>query len=391
MFRRILRGLTLACSLVFAVCALTGCKKKEATVEAKAPEATNPAEVTVTPQLAERIRIGKPEPRDVAGSLEVAARVETDGTRLARVGSPVAGRILSLLVLEGQQVRRGAVLAMLHSNDLSDTQFSFVKAYSQRVLAEHSENRAEQLVSADVIGRAELERRQAELLQVTAELASLRTQLRGLGMSESEINDLETNRKLNADYPIVSSISGTVLERKITSGQVVQPAEEAFLVADLSNVWMVADVPEESAGDVRKGMQVEVKLPALPNHVVRGQLSYVAPIVDPATRTVQVRMNLANRNGLYKPAMLARMTFLGQTERKVTIPQTAVVREENKDNVFVQIGPNKFRMREVALGEETGDSRVLESGISAGETIVLDGAFHLNNQRKQNAMKGSAE
>ncbi|MBW4027966.1 efflux RND transporter periplasmic adaptor subunit [Acidipila rosea] len=368
---------------------LPGCRKAEVK-QAIAVEETNPAEVTVTPALAAQLKIGEPKMRDVAGSLQVAARVETDASRIARVGSPVAGRITRLLVLEGQRVRAGAALATLHSTDLSDTQFAFVKAYSQENLAEQATKRAEQLVAADVIGRAELERRRAELLQASTEEESYRTQLRGLGMSEASIQQLLKTRKLNADYPVVSSVGGTVLERKVTIGQIVQPAELAFLVADLSNVWILADVPEENAGKLHRGMQVLVTIPSLPGKEIHGTLSYVAPIVDPETRTVQVRMDLANPEGIYKPAMLASMTFLDRDERKLTIPSTAVVREDNKNYVFVQTAPNRFLLREVTLGAESDDDRILDSGVSPGEKIVLEGAFGLNNQRKQNAVKAGA-
>ncbi|HMF53156.1 MAG TPA: efflux RND transporter periplasmic adaptor subunit [Edaphobacter sp.] len=377
------------CALVSAAVLLFaagGCKKDTPTPAAAAEQ--DPTTISVTLALVQQLKIGEPKMQDVAGSLQVSARIDTDASRIARVGSPVAGRIIKLLVFEGQNVRRGAVLATLHSTDLSDTQFSFIKAYSQEKLAEQATARAEQLVKADVMGRAELERRRAELLQATAEAAAFRTQLRGLGMSDASIHQLETTRELNADYPVLSIIGGTVLERKVTLGQIVQPAEIAFMVADLSNVWLLAEVPEESAGRLHKGMNVIVKIPALPNQKVEGRLSYVAPIVDPVTRTVQVRMDLPNPHGIYKPAMLAGMTFLDNTERKTTVPSTAVVREENKDYVFVQTEPTKFRLREVSLGLETGDNRVLESGVSTGEKIVLDGAFHLNNQRKQNAIKG---
>jgi len=363
-----------------------GCKKK-------APEPAPKAEqdssmIAVTPVLAKQLKIGEPEIKDVAGSLQVAARIDTDASRIARIGSPVAGRIIKLLVLEGQYVRQGSALATLHSTDLSDTQFSFVKAFSQQNLAEQATQRAEQLVKADVMGQAELQRRRAELLQASTEAAAFRTQLGGLGMSDAAIRKLENTRQLNADYPILSTISGTVLDRKVTIGQIVQPAEMAFMVADLSNVWVIADVPEESSGHLHKGMDVVVKIPALPSQNVKGKLSYVSPIVDPVTRTVQVRMDLPNPHGIFKPAMLAGMTFLDATERKTTVPSTAVVREENKDYVFIQIEPTKFMLREVSLGMEDGDYRVLESGVSPGEKIVLDGAFHLNNQRKQNAIKG---
>jgi len=366
---------------------LNGCSKRQASAE-KAAAVNDPAEVTVDPALAAQLKIGEPQVRDVANSLQVAARIETDASRIARVGSPVSGRIIKLLVLEGQYVQKGSVMATLHSTDLSDTQFAFIKAFSQEALAQQATNRAEQLVKADVIGSAELERRRAELLQASTEASAFRTQLRGLGMTDAAIHKLETTRQLNADYPIVASISGTVLERKVTLGQIVQPAEVAFMVADLSNVWLEANVPEESAGKLHKGMHVVVTVPALPDEKVEGQLSYVSPVVDPATRTVPVRMDLANPRGIFKPAMLASMTFIDHTERRTTIPSTAIVREGNKDHVFVQLAEGKFKLREITLGPESDDDRILESGLNPGEKIVLDGAFHLNNQRKQNAIKG---
>ncbi|MEO6909540.1 MAG: efflux RND transporter periplasmic adaptor subunit, partial [Edaphobacter sp.] len=288
----------------------------------------------------------------------------------------------------GQNVRRGATMATLHSTDLSDTQFAFIKAVSQQGLAEQATHRAEELVKADVMGTAELERRRAELLQASTEASAFRTQLHGLGMSDAAIKRLETTRQLNADYPVVASISGTVLERKVTIGQIVQPAEMAFLVADLSNVWLVADVPEESAGRLHKGMHVTVSIPSLPDEKMEGKLSYVSAVVDPVTRTVQVRMDFSNPRGIFKPAMLASMTFVDHSENRATIPSTAVVRENNKDHVFIQLTPDKFVLREVVLGAEYGDEEVLESGVKPGEKIVLDGTFHLNNQRKQNAIKG---
>ncbi len=373
----------ISCTLLLTMAA--GCKGGKATPPPeKAATPSNPSIVTVEPELAKQLVIGEAETNNLATALQVAARVEVDASRVARVGSPVAGRITKLLVLEGRTVRRGEALATLHSTDLSDTQFSFIKAVSQQKLADQAAKRADQLVKADVFGRAELERREAELLQASAEAAAFRTQLRGLGMTDSSIQELETTRQLNAEYLIVCSISGTVLERNVTLGQIVQPAEKAFLVADLSSVWMVADVPEQEAGKVHTGMRVKLVIPSLPEQQIEGHLDYVAPIVDPGTRTVQVRMNLPNRHGLYKPSMLASMMFLDRTERKTVVPATAVVRQDDKDYIFVQIGPNGFQLRPVTLGADSGENRVIESGLNGNEKIVLDGAFHLNNQRKQN-------
>lgn len=186
------------------------------------------------------------------GKFHVAAHVETDARLIAHVGSPVSGRIIKLLVFEGHSVKAGAVLAMLHSTELSDAQVALIKATSQQNLATTSAKRAEQLVEADVIGRAELERRRAELLQASTEVASYRTQLGGRGITEEQIRQVETNRKLSADYPIVTPKSGTVLKRDITIGPVVQPADPAFTIADLSTVWIVANVPEEDVGEIAK-------------------------------------------------------------------------------------------------------------------------------------------
>ncbi len=377
----------MVCVCVFSLLiSVLGCARKpKASVAEQLPDSN---EISITSALAENLRFGTPEMTDVNGTLRVPAHVETDAQQIARVGSPVAGRILKLLVFEGQYVKSGTVLAMLHSTDLSDTQFALIKASSRQELAVAAAKRAEQLMQADVIGQAELERRRAEVLQASMEAASYRTQLLGLGMTESQIRRLESSRKLSADYPIVTPRSGTVLKREITIGQVVQPADPAFTIADLSSVWIIANVPEEDAGQLQKEMEVEVHVSALPQRALAGKLSFVSPIVDPATRTVEVRMDVANANGALKPDQLASMTLTGHTDRKLTIPNAAVVREDNKDYVFVRSAPLKYVLREVSLGDEENDRRVLLSGVRADEHIVTDGAFHLNNQRKQNAIKG---
>jgi cobalt-zinc-cadmium efflux system membrane fusion protein len=373
--------------LTASLLSVVGCKQESKTTAVEA--ATDPLAVKVPPALAGSLKVGAPRLTDVRGTLEVSGRVETDGSRIARVGSPVAGRILKLYVFEGETVRAGTVLATLHSTSQSDTQMSLIKAYSDQTLAEAATKRAEQLVAADVIGRAELERRRAEVVQASAEVSAYETQLRGLGMTNAQMKSLQTTRKLSADYPIVTPRGGTVLERKVTVGQVVQPADPAFTIADLSSVWVVANVPEEEAGMLRKGLEVSVRIPALPQQAIQGVLSYVAPTVDPITRTVEVRMDLSNSKGLFKPDELASVTFGGHSERKLTIPQTAIVREDNKDYIFVRTSSNNFLLREVELGDESNDERVVLSGVTASEAIVLDGAFHLNNQRKQDAIKGS--
>jgi cobalt-zinc-cadmium efflux system membrane fusion protein len=169
---------------------------------------------------------------------------------------------------------------------------------------------------------------------------------------------------------------------------VVQPADPAFTIADLSSVWIVANVPEEDAGQLQKDMEVLVRVPALLQQKITGHLSFISPIVDPATRTVEVHMDVDNPDGLLKPDELAGMVLTGRTDSKLTVPNAAIVRENNQDYVFVQAAPQKYVLHEVSLGDEENDRRVVLSGVGLNDQIVTEGAFHLNNQRKQNAIKG---
>src|SRR3954452_16026043 len=367
------------CTTIFA----SGCGSKKAEAAKSENKAlSDPLKIEVSASLRNQIKLGQPEWRQVAKTLDVAAHIEADATRQARVGSPVRGRITDLLAFEGERVKRGKPLAILYILDLSDAHFAFLKAVSQQNLSERAVERGKQLLDADVIGSAEQQRRQAELVQATAEVSSLGQQLRALGMSESSIRDLEASRKLNSRYEISASIDGTVLERSVTVGQIVQPAEVSFLLADLSNVWLVAEIPEQNAGDVAVGKAVEAEAAAFPGEPIEGRLSFVSATVNPESRTVKGRMNLSNPRGRYKPAMLATMRLKDKVQRERVIPVTAVVRENNKDNVFVQTGPKTFVLREVVLGGEFGDVRALIAGVEPNETMVLDVAFHVTNERK---------
>jgi cobalt-zinc-cadmium efflux system membrane fusion protein len=239
-----------------------------------------------------------------------------------------------------------------------------------------------------VIGSAELQRRETELSQSNAEVSALRDQLKVLGMNADEIQKLEKNRVVNSRSEIVAQIDGTVLERRVTIGQVLQPAETAFILADLSSVWLVADVPEQVAGAIAVGKLVEAEVPALPGHPIRGKLSFVSATVNPETRTVTTRIDLPNPHRRFKPAMLATVILKDNAENARVIPSSAIVREGNDELVFAQTAPGTFILRPVTLGAEVDGNRVVTAGISRGEKIVLDGAFHLNNERKRMALQG---
>lgn len=373
--------------------ALGGCNQKGVEpVSLAPPGATPPAdpmEITPAPNLRARLKIGAPVWSEVGASMTVAARVEVDETRITRVGSPVMGRIATLSAHEGQDVRRGEILATLNSTGLSDAQLSFLKSLSQKQVAQRAVERAQLLLKADVIGSAELQRREAELAQASAELDAARDQLSLLGMPPEAIDDLQKTRSIHSESRVVASMDGTVLSRKIALGQVVQPADTVFEIADLSHVWLVADVPEQNAGKLAEGQAVEAEIAALAGQTIPGKLAFVSHTVNPETRTVRARMNLPNPARRYKPAMLATMVLKEQTEKQQVVPSSAVVRENDAEHVFVQRGTDTFVLRPVTLGGEYGGRRVLVDGIRPGEHIVLDGAFHLNNERRRRALRGS--
>jgi len=372
-------------ALFGAVAMLSACGDKPAE---KPAAARDPLAIAVSTGLRARLTLGSPALGQVRETLRVSGRIEADETRLARVGSPVSGRITDLGAAVGQEVKRGQVLATINSTELSSAQLSYLKALSQRGLASRAATRAQLLLDADVIGTAELQRRQAELVQAEAEANASRDQLKVLGMSNAAIDKLSVSGTITSLTQIVSSISGTVIERKVTEGQVVQPADGVFLIADLSRVWVVADVPEQNAGAVRIGESVQADIPGLDNRRLQGSISFVSPTVNPETRTIRARMEVANAAREFKPAMLAMVLMRGAPQTSLVIPVGAVVREDNRDYAFVQTGVSAFQLREIKLGIEYEGRRVVQDGLRSSDTIVVDGAFHLNNERKRRATQG---
>lgn len=377
-----------------AVCAglllASACTHKAPTPVAEAkstPE--NPLLIKVDDNLRGRIKVGPAGWAAMGEELTVAARVEVDETRVARIGSPVLARVLSLAVQEGQDVQEGQLLAVVNSVQLSEAQLEFVKALSQRQVVRRAVDRAKILRAAEVIGAAELQRREAESEQAAAELDAARDRLLQLGMTADAVDTLEKTRAIRSASRITASMSGTILARQIRVGQVVQPADTMFEIADLSRIWLVADVPEQNAGPVAVGLPVEAEIAAFAGRTYRGKLSFVSATLNPETRTVRARMDLANPKRELKPAMLASMKFRHHVEQRMVVPTAAVVRDGDSEYVFLERDAETYELKQVALGRESEGRRVVLDGIRSGDRVVLEGAFHLNNERRRRALRGS--
>ena len=378
--------------LPIAALLLAACSKQTGQAPQADPHAQDfpdPNAIHAGGALRQRIRVGQATLRDVGADLSVAARVEVDANRTSRIGSPVLGRVTEVMVEEGQNVGQGQLLALLYSTGLNDAQLEFLKALSQRMLSERAVARAKTLLAADVIGAAELQRREAELAQATAELEAAREELALLGMPPEAVQELEKTRVLKSVAWVTANRDGTVLARRALPGQVVQPADTIFEITDLRQVWAVADVPEKEISHVSVGGPVTVEFDALPGLRLSARVSFVSPLVNPETRTVVVRVALANSNGRLKPSMLASMTIHGHPQPMLCLPQEAFVREGGQEFIFVRADGDRFVLTPVKSVPAGPHGRaVLEPGL-AGRDVVTAGAFHLNNERRRRNVRGS--
>lgn len=370
--------------LSLASISLVGCSKKQ---EAAKEAAKDPLEIIITPIIQGQIKIAKADKAEISEAVNVPGRIEVQQNRLAKIGSPVTGRVSDIQVSLGQIVKSGQILAKVNSVELTQTQLIFIKAKQQIGLKTKAVVRAKLLFEADVISKAEMQRIEAELDSVTAEFDATEDQLEILGMTKAAIQKLSNSSTVNSYSDVTSRIAGIVISKHVNIGQVVQPADELFSVADLNHLWAVAEVPEQQAAFIQKDQEVTIDIPALDDKRVKGKIIYVGDIVNPETRTVLIRTEIDNSNQMLKPDMLITVTVQSKKVSKLAVSLAAVVRENDRSYVFAQTGPNKFRLREIEVGSRDGNMVSILSGIAIGETIVVDGAFHLNNERKKKELE----
>lgn len=347
------------------------------------PPPPQPAEfaVTVPPALAAKLTIAPVGKAHFADALRLPGRVALDEHRLARIGPSVSGRVTDIKAFIGQPVRKGEWLAAINSTELSAAQATFLKAKTQVGLQRLAVERARRLFAEGIISQATLKEREGALAEAEVEMNAGADQLGVMGMSQDAIKRLSSTGQIDSITPVTATVTGTVIERHISVGQIAQPADYLFTVADLSQVWVVAEAPEQDAHLAEVGGSAEVQIPALPKQHITGKIIYVADTVNPTTRTVTVRMEVKNPDHKIKPEMLASMIIHRPAETGLAVPAHAVVRVGEQDHVFVRMAANHFELRPVTLGAEHDGMRRVMAGVAEGQQIVVEGAFHLNNER----------
>ena len=320
--------------------------------------------------------------------LRASGRIDFNELFLSRIGANVTGRVSDILAIPGQTVKQGDILAKITSTELTQSQLSYLKAKSSSLLADQAANRARILFKEDVIALAELQRREAEASSAKADFRAANDQLRVQGMDQPSIDRLANSGVIESINNVIATIPGEIVERKINKGQVVQPADALFTVADLNSLWAISEIPESNSYLIHKGQKVNLIIPALRNAEIQGVVAHVDSVVNPQTRTVVVRMEVPNKDRLIKPGMLATMMIESQPTERLLVPVSAVIREDNHDHVFIREDEDTYRLVTVKLGPEGKGFRPVISGLKEGQEIAVNGAYHLNTERKRQLSGG---
>ena len=341
----------------------------------------NPNEVIASAEILDQIKFEPAKIIPIKKTLDIPGSIEVKQNLLAIIGSPVQGRIIEIKGELGKTVKRGDVLAVINSTELAKQQLAYIKSVQMVELKTKAYERAVLLFDADVVSEAQKLQRKTELSAAKADMEASKDQLFVMGMTVIEIEAIQSETQIDATTNIVAKIDGKIIKKNVNVGQVVDPTEDIFTIAMLNEVWGVAQVPERQIGFLKEGDDLLIDVPAYESKFVEGKITYLGDIVDPVTRTVTIRTEIDNAHGLLKPDMLITMKVSGKKIEKVGLPINAIVSIDDIPNIFVKTGENKFLMRPVTLGIKNKDAVHIDDGLLEGEEVVIDGAFHLNNER----------
>jgi cobalt-zinc-cadmium efflux system membrane fusion protein len=351
--------------------AAAGAANAAAKAEPKVPNQLRFAEGS--PQLtAIRIEAAIEAPLPIAEPLNGKIAYDEDVT--ARITSPIAGRIVALRAAAGDSVKAGDTLVNIDAPDLAVAIADTRKAEADEARKKFAKERSQTLMDADVIPRKDFESAVADFDQAHAETLRARLRLKNL---------VPAGGPGEYGFSLRSPLSGMVAERKANPSMEVQPgmADPLFVVSNLHRLWVLVDLPERLLGRIAPGLPVSVSVEAYPGQSFRAAVTRIGQVVNPDTRRIQVRCDLANPDGLLKPEMYARVSLL-TTEglQAVRLPNNALVTEGLYSFVFVESTPRVFIKRKVELAVQDREYSYVRSGLAKGERVVVGGALLLQSE-----------
>jgi cobalt-zinc-cadmium efflux system membrane fusion protein len=308
-------------------------------------------------------------------SRTLVARVAFDERKVAALGPPVQGRVASVNVVVGDRVEKDAPLLTIHAPDIAAALAQVAETKTARSLAEKNAERAHMLMQRGAGSEAETLTADAALMQARSEEERARSALSALGGAHG-----------SSDYALRSPIAGIVVERNVSVGSEVSTGQDqpCVKVADLHDVWVIADVYEQDLARVHVGDEASVEVVAFRGREFPGRITYVGNTVDPQTRVAQARIELANPDFVLRPGMYANVHTQGLAEGGgVEIPLSAVLARRDQFFVFTRKDDGTYAQREVRPGEQRGRHIAILSGLSPGEPVVTEGAILLEAEANE--------
>lgn len=317
-----------------------------------------------------RIETVKEEPLPATGQL--AGRLVFDENVTSRVFSPIAGRVIKVVVEAGTLVKAGDVLAIIDSPDLGSVESDYQKAVAAERQKRAALDRVRTLYKGEVAPRKDLEAAQADFDQARAETRRARQRMDNL---QAQQGDTEGR------FALRSRIAGVVADRSIGPGLEVRPDSTTalFTITDPSRVWLLLDVPERLLGNIRVGQPLKFEVDAYPGMTFTGKTAVIGAALDPATHRVQVRATAVDPDHRLRAEMFTRAAFLvDDAKRGVAVPNTALAIDGQRQFVFVESAPGVFERRYVEPGLSDERGTFVTSGIGSGDRVVFEGALLLS-------------
>ena len=371
---------------------VAGCKKPEQTKEAKpASRSAGGAQefsdylLRIKPEMLRDIRVttAPVEVRPGGEGVQLLGELKVNEGAYAEVGTPIACRVVSVLAAPAQVVHKGQKLAVLQSVEIGKTRAESITAQSRLDLAKKIFERKRSLGAENIVPAREVQEAEANVAAAEADVRAARAGLRALGAGDEPLD--------TSELVLRSPIAGTVIERAAIQGQMADPAQPLFRIGDMSRLWLVVHAFERDAVRLAVGSPARITFAALPGHNFSGNVTLIGRQVDAGSRTIPVRIDVANAEQLLRPGMSATAWVpLGKSsERVIAVPVAALQRIENEWLVFLPRAQDTFEIRPVGRGRELGTEIEIVSGLKAGEQVVVEGAFLLKAEAEKARSEGS--